>query len=286
MAEIGQRLHNYARGCGVRLDIVEKDYAISYLLAAIANTPGFGNRVALKGGTALKKLYYADYRFSEDLDFSTYPAGNLHNVNALMKQAIKNFNTLLQQRGPFDATYEPLSLKHPHPQGQIAFIVRVRFPYHRQPLCRLKVEITIDEPVLLPLQKRKLLHGFEEALNDAIQSYALLEIVAEKLRALLQSRERVLKRGWGASRVCRDYYDLWEILRREEIDKDTLVRILQPKCAVRNVSFQSSRDFLDPVLQRIASDEWNRQVMPFVPNAPSAQVVLGDLEDRLPGLLD
>jgi predicted nucleotidyltransferase component of viral defense system len=42
--------------------------------------------------------------------------------------------------------------------------------------------------------------------------YPLAEIVAEKLRALLQSRQRLQARGWGASRVCRDYYDLWKVL--------------------------------------------------------------------------
>ncbi len=39
--------------------------------------------------------------------------------------------------------------------------------------------------------------------------------MAEKLRALLQSRARLHARGWGATRVCRDYYDLWAVLKRE-----------------------------------------------------------------------
>lgn len=55
MPDISQLLRVYARERGVRLDIVEKDYALSYLLAAIAETPGLGEQVVLKGGTALKK---------------------------------------------------------------------------------------------------------------------------------------------------------------------------------------------------------------------------------------
>jgi predicted nucleotidyltransferase component of viral defense system len=70
-------LRVYARERGVRLDIVERDYALSYLLAAIAETPGLGEQVVLKGGTALKKMYYRDYRFSEDLDYSTLRPGPL-----------------------------------------------------------------------------------------------------------------------------------------------------------------------------------------------------------------
>jgi len=72
MADVTQiMLRAQAKERAVRLDIVEKDYTLSYLLAAIAETPYLGDRIALKGGAALKKLYFADYRFSEDLDYST-----------------------------------------------------------------------------------------------------------------------------------------------------------------------------------------------------------------------
>jgi predicted nucleotidyltransferase component of viral defense system len=46
-------LRVYAKERGVRLEIVEKDYALSYLLAAIATTSGLGRQIVLKGGTAL-----------------------------------------------------------------------------------------------------------------------------------------------------------------------------------------------------------------------------------------
>jgi len=70
MSNVSQMLKSLARDQGVDLEIVQKDYAISYLLASIAQTPGLGEKVVLKGGTALKKLYYPNYRFSEDLDYS------------------------------------------------------------------------------------------------------------------------------------------------------------------------------------------------------------------------
>ena len=60
----------------------------------------------------------------------------------------------LNERGPFQVRYEPLVLKLPHTGDQIAYIVRVQFPEQRQPLCRLKVEITVDEPILAPAENR------------------------------------------------------------------------------------------------------------------------------------
>jgi len=58
--------------------VVEKDYAISYLLAGIARTDRLSEGLILKGGTALSKFYLENYRFSEDLDFTLRQA--LHGV--------------------------------------------------------------------------------------------------------------------------------------------------------------------------------------------------------------
>ena len=40
--------------------------ALSYLLAGIAANPDLSGTLIFKGGTALKKLYFGDYRFSAD----------------------------------------------------------------------------------------------------------------------------------------------------------------------------------------------------------------------------
>ncbi|MEA3398075.1 MAG: nucleotidyl transferase AbiEii/AbiGii toxin family protein, partial [Chloroflexota bacterium] len=48
---------------------IEKDYVLTWVLLALANSPLRG-RLAFKGGTAIKKVYEPDYRFSEDLDFT------------------------------------------------------------------------------------------------------------------------------------------------------------------------------------------------------------------------
>ena len=51
-------------------DVVEKDYAIGYVLAGVCAVPDLNSRLVFKGGTALRKAYFKDYRFSEDLDFA------------------------------------------------------------------------------------------------------------------------------------------------------------------------------------------------------------------------
>ncbi len=55
---------------GVRDTQIEKDYVISWVTYGIANNPFLKENMVFKGGTVLKKVYFPDYRFSEDLDFT------------------------------------------------------------------------------------------------------------------------------------------------------------------------------------------------------------------------
>jgi len=57
--------------------VVEKDYALGWLLAGIAVHPAIGDEWVFKGGTCLKKCYFETYRFSEDLDFTLKDAKHL-----------------------------------------------------------------------------------------------------------------------------------------------------------------------------------------------------------------
>ena len=88
MPNVTQLIRNVAQSRGVQQSIVEKDYALSYLLAAVAATDGLSENLVLKGGTALKKLYFPEYRFSEDLDYSTRVVGSIQQIDALMEIAI------------------------------------------------------------------------------------------------------------------------------------------------------------------------------------------------------
>lgn len=54
---------------GVPLGIIEKDFAISCALLAISKSE-LKKHLIFKGGTAIKKIYYPEARFSEDMDFT------------------------------------------------------------------------------------------------------------------------------------------------------------------------------------------------------------------------
>jgi len=278
MPNVLQLIRSVTQKTKVQQYIVEKDYALSYLLAAMDSTDGLGDNLVLKGGTALKKLYFADYRFSEDLDYSTRIIGPIQQIDEAMQMVVRSMGEMLNERGPFQVALEQLLLKQPHPGDQKAYLVRVQFPEQRQPLCRLKVEITVDEPIVTPVEIRPVLHGFAEDIDVNIPVYSLTEITAEKLRALLQSKARLQERGWGASRVCRDYYDLWNLLQIPNLKSPDLVPLLNQKCVIRDVSYTSPNDFVSEDLLSVARNEWEQQLLPFVPDAPPADELLPQVQ--------
>jgi len=63
--------NHLAREGGRRIPeaVLERDYCLSWFLVGLSKTP-LADLLAFKGGTAIKKCYVQDYRFSEDLDFT------------------------------------------------------------------------------------------------------------------------------------------------------------------------------------------------------------------------
>ena len=63
-------LQKIANAKKVRDKQIEKDSILSWVLHGLSQESFLKNNLVFKGGTALKKFYFQDYRFSEDLDFT------------------------------------------------------------------------------------------------------------------------------------------------------------------------------------------------------------------------
>lgn len=50
--------------------VIERDYVLAWFLTELAAHPRLSTALAFKGGTALRRVHFGEYRFSEDLDFS------------------------------------------------------------------------------------------------------------------------------------------------------------------------------------------------------------------------
>ena len=107
--------------------------------------------------------------------------------------------SMLDEYAPMEIVSERYTEREPHPGGQEAFTIRSRFPWQNHPQTRVMIEATVDERILWPVEKRRVIHEYGEPLDVDVQVYSLEEVVAEKLRALLQQADMFERRGWSRS---------------------------------------------------------------------------------------
>ena len=72
-----EELLDLAADFGLAANVIEKDYALGWMLAALGYHNETRDAWLFKGGTCLKKCFFETYRFSEDLDFTLLDAAHL-----------------------------------------------------------------------------------------------------------------------------------------------------------------------------------------------------------------
>ncbi len=265
MRPLRTRLLEARKRLGVPWEVLERDYLLSWVLAGMARVQALRDTLLFKGGTALKKCFFGEYRFSEDLDFSAAEGVPTRTtMETAMQDACGAAARLLEEYAPVAIVCERYSEKDPHPGGQEAFVIRAQLPWHTQPHTRVLVEVSMDEKVLKPALVRPVIHDYGEPLEAKVQTYALEEIVAEKLRAILQHVEKLEERGWSRSRA-RDYYDLWRVLGayRDQMDLFDFPSFLQQKCEARGVTFSRADDFFQETMLAYTGQTWTQWLGPW-----------------------
>lgn len=207
-------------------------------------------------------------------------------LDRAIRAAVASAEQAARKSAPLAFTIERYVEREAHPGGQEAFVVRAQFPWKRQPIVPVKIEITQDEPVLLPAPPRAVAHGYDEPFEASVRTYGLEEICAEKLRSTRQTHAALAARGWARSRA-RDYYDLWHLVRagRETIDWPSVAAILPAKCAHRRVTLRTVGDVFEPQLLEEVRTTWQRTLGPFLRELPPVDKVLSETREHLEALL-
>jgi predicted nucleotidyltransferase component of viral defense system len=270
----------------VPLDVIEKDYGLSYVLAAVFGNERLASSLVFKGGTALRKAYFPEYRFSRDLDFTAKGGPRGQDLEAAIAGIAREAERSLLERGPIRVLSSRRAERETHPAAQEAFQVQIQYPWHSQPMCTIKIEITTDEPVLLPTASRPLLHAYEEQLDASLACYSVEEIVTEKLRTPLQALKRVNEGKWLRN-CARDYYDLWYLTSVDSasFDSKAVDRILRQKCSTRQAVFCRLDDFFPSVVVTEAERQWRSSLADLVRDLPDFKLVIAELRERIPTIV-
>ena len=267
-------LHRGAKREGLRFDQAEKDYVILLILASLPELLDRDAPWTIKGGTCLRHCYYPGYRFSEDIDFTCQGAGEdtLKSLDLLTRAAVSIT----------EATGIVLRCKEPLAAGDGAQ-VEIPIEYsrggpRRQALPAVKIHLSFDEPLLTPREKRTVHPSWPSIGPFAISAYSMIEIVAEKMRALIQQQDK-----WPRPR---DLYDLWYItcLKGETFDRCRLRELFEQKCRIRSLLADPGR-LRSEHLREWNRKAWNSQLVPMLRSAPDYDLVWNEWTTRSEGLL-
>lgn len=185
------------RKLGYPLDIGEKDYHLALAIKLISEST-LSTVLVFKGGTAIHHCYLPQYRFSEDLDFTSFDRQLSLETVAATLEATGEFTVRKQFESKATIKIERLWY-----EGILA-----------QPGA-IKVEIDRKQNVVLPPMKCR--YNNVWGIEADIQTMQIQEVVAEKIRA-------------AATRArYRDFYDLFLLMDHPEVSLDDAVDILRQK---------------------------------------------------------
>ena len=247
----------------LRDDVIEKDYVLGWMLAAIAQQPELTDTWVFKGGTCLRKCYYETYRFSEDLDFTVIDGGP-EEPEDLLPIFTEVGERLLDQCGLEILVDKKTFVRrrnrrgNPTTQGRIAFRGPSNPP--TQTLPKLKIDLTSDEAFIGPRDNRPVLHPYSDAqqMTWAVTSYSLPELLAEKIRALAER--------------CRprDLYDVVNVHRHPDLLGDPApVRTgLEEKCVHAGIEVPTADSIANSPFREELEQEWENMLGHQLPHLP------------------
>ncbi|MDH5603829.1 MAG: nucleotidyl transferase AbiEii/AbiGii toxin family protein [Cyclobacteriaceae bacterium] len=192
-------IHFIAGKKGVRDTQIEKDYVISWVIYSIANNLFLKNNLVFKGGTVLKKVYFPEYRFSEDLDFTfTGKDFDIEALNVAFKKLIE---------WTYEESRISLSIRNEtqHETGNFNFYLAYTGPLGGSGANKdIKVDISQNELIYNTPEEKKIIHPYSDLDQEfSIFCYSLGEVIAEKMRSVMQRT------------TPRDIYDLWYLFEVE-----------------------------------------------------------------------
>ena len=243
--------------------IVDLDYVLGCFLSQ-----WYRNKTAqslrFKGGTCLRKTYFGDYRFSEDLDFTAEERISIEELRALLGRTIQQmqdvFGLNLSERPP---RIEIVSDEY----GKESYQVRL---YYRGPLRwrgdprAIRLDISHDEYLGLPAEARDIIHPYSDldlVTGVKIRCYSLAEMLSEKLRALSGQRRYA---------IARDLYDVFQLVKRGRLGLADVISILPSKFSVKGLNVEEiEMDYVENRRDEFERD-WDRNLRYLLPTSEEA----------------
>lgn len=273
-------INKIAQDLNVRTSTIDKDWVLGHFIDAIFSIPACRDCLIFKGGTCLKKCRFPHYRFSEDLDFTSTQADFV-----LTRELLDEVVALVTERT--DLPLHVASLEPLYFEDQLTgYAAHIKFwgADHRQDQAppdssrwtsSIKIEIILYEQMIFPPENKGVVHPYSDSLTSSAESvpcYDLKEVLAEKLRALIQ-------RSYTAPR---DYYDIWYLSQHNpDLDWDAIVTAFHQKMQFKGLRFTGVEQMLNEANDKILKKAWKNSLEHQIASGelPGYETVKQDLQN-------
>ncbi len=231
ISKLSNRLLKEQGGRRIPENILERDYCIAWFLIGLSCSP-LRNKLAFKGGTALRRCHFSDYRYSEDLDFTLLQSLAFEEL----KQELEPVYEEVKRASNITFRYSRAD-SNTH-QNSYTFYLMYEGPLPVTSTPKeIKVDITIKEKVFYSPEALAVLKSCDEftdlPVGEKILVYSLCEIATEKTVALLDR----------ARTEPRDLYDLWYLTEQTgSVCLGDCLEAINAKLAHRNKQLDEVRE--------------------------------------------
>lgn len=248
----------------VPANTVDKDYVLGRFLNSFFSFKENRNLFVFKGGTSLRKGYFSDYRFSEDLDFTLLDKSFL-----IYKSFFEKIAKQCEKESGIRFDVRKINNKQFKDEGKgykcVIFFWGANHSQNQAPApknrwtTKIEIDISFDEEILFPVNHIDIIHPYSDLDHLSkvkIPVYSLEEILTEKIRAFYQ-------RNYKAPR---DYYDVWYLLNHVQFnDWNNIEKILKRKCTIKNKTIDTEIFNNEAVFKSI-SNSWNNSIAHHLPS--------------------
>ena len=239
---------------------IDKDWVLGHFVDAIFSIDSCREALIFKGGTCLRKCYIPDYRFSEDLDFTS-----INPDFQLDEDLLRQIISIVQERTGMQLHLEKLTdLRHNDMPTGYAAIVKFWGADHSKDqippdpsrwTTSIKIEIILYEKMLFEPSMKTVYHDYSDKLSSAVNEivcYDIREVLSEKLRALIQ-------RSYTAPR---DYYDIWYLSKYvDNLPWSEIKQAFLEKMAFKGLEFTGVDQLLNAKIENTVKRAWKNSLV-------------------------
>ena len=277
-----KEIESIAEAQSVLKSTIDKDWVLGHFIDGIYSIPELKEVLIFKGGTCLRKCYFPNYRFSEDLDFTSTDA-TFELTEKMLNQVVQ----VITNNTEIPLHIEELrTLKHNDKLTGYKAIIKfwgADHPRNQAPplperwTTSIKIEIILYELMVFPTETTQVHHPYSDQLSQnplEIPCYAIEEVLSEKFRALIQ-------RSYTAPR---DFYDIWYLANHvKEINWQKVKLAFFEKMKYKGIEFKTIEQMINVDNDKLLKAAWQNSLGHQISKVllPDYEMVKKDLVELL-----